>query len=54
MREERRRDIVGWRNEAFMLGSAGRGDATRFGENVVDGAEDDGFDNAAPSSACSI
>lgn len=53
MREERRRDIVGWRNETFILGSAGRGEATWFGENVVDGAEDGGSDNAASSSACS-
>jgi hypothetical protein len=53
MREERKRDIVGRRNEAFMFGSAGRGEVNRSGENVVDGAEDGGSDNATPISACS-
>ena len=53
MREERRREIVGWRNEAFVFGSAGRGEANRSGENVVDGAEDGGSDSGASSSACS-
>lgn len=51
MKEERSRDSVGWRNGAFILGSAGRGEAKRSGENVVDGAEDGGSDNA--TSACS-
>lgn len=51
VREDRSRDIVGWRNGTFILEAAGRGDANRSGENVVDGAEDDGSDNAA--SACS-
>ena len=51
VKEERSRDNVGWRNEGFMFGSAGRGEANRSGENVVDGAEDGGSDNAV--SACS-
>lgn len=49
VKEERSRDIVGWRNG--MFGSGGRGEANRSGENVVDGAVDGGSDNAA--SACS-
>lgn len=51
MKEERSRDNVGWRNGAFIFGSGGRGEAKRSGENVVDGADDGGSDNAA--SACS-
>ena len=51
VKEERSRDNVGWRYVAFIFGSAGRGEAKRSGENVVDGAEDGGSDNAA--SACS-
>lgn len=53
MREERKREIVGWRNEVLAFGSAGRGEANWSGENVVDGAEDGGSDNATSSSACS-
>ena len=51
VREERNRDVVGCRNGIFIFGIAGRGEANRSGENVVDGAEDGGSDNAA--SACS-
>lgn len=53
MREERRREIDGWRNGVLAFGGRGRGEANRSGENVVDGAEDGGSDNAASSSACS-
>ena len=51
VREERSRDIVGWRNGTFIFWTTGRGEANRSGENVVDGAEDGGSDNTAP--ACS-
>lgn len=47
VREERRREIVGWRNEVFAFGRAGRGEVNRSGENVV---EDGGSDNAASCS----
>ena len=36
-----------------MLGSVGRGEANRSGENVADGAEEGGSDSAISSSACS-
>jgi len=51
VREERSRDVVGWRNGIFIFGTPGRGEANRSGENVVDGAEDGGSDSVA--SACS-
>lgn len=51
VKEERSRDNVGWRNEGFIFGSAGRGEMSRSGENVEDGAEDGVSDNAV--SACS-